>query len=881
MKKTTLSIQDLFKLTVFMIFINLAGCNSGYQFPYQNPDLPTEERVNDLLSRMTLAEKASQMVYDAPAIERLGIPEYNWWNECLHGVARSGLATVFPQAIGMAAMFDTAQMHKVAVIISDEARAKYEEAVRNGNRGIYQGLTFWTPNINLFRDPRWGRGMETYGEDPFLTGELAVSFIKGLQGDDPHYLKVVATAKHFVVHSGPESSRHVFDARIGRRDFFESYAPHFKKSVEEANVQSVMCAYNSFDGEPCCGNGYLLNEVLRNDWGFKGYVVSDCWALTDFYMNHKVTATAEESAAMAIKSGTDLNCGSVYPSLIQAVDSGLVDSALINESVKRLFTARFKLGMFDPDDRVPYAQIPYSDLNSDAHKKEALITAQKSMVLLKNEGNILPLSKNLKTIAVIGPNANDDEVLLGNYNGFPEKAITPLQGIIDKVGGHTEVIYAQGCDVANGMPTVTTIPGEFLYVDADKTQQGLNAEYFDNTDFSGEPVLSRIDTVVDFNWEQNAPDTLLPKDNFGVRWTGYLVPEETGDYNIGGDGFDVFKIWIDDELWVDFQNVHHNVITTKEKHLEKGTMYKIRIEYENIQRAAMMKFIWSRSAAHLEKQALEAARKADVVILTMGLSPRLEGEEMSVKIDGFSGGDRMKLSLPAAQLDLMKKIKAVGKPMVLVLLNGSAVAINWESENIPAILESWYGGQAAGTAIADILFGDYNPAGRLPVTFYKSVDQLPDFEDYDMKGHTYRFFEGDPLYGFGYGLSYTHFTYSHLDVPESASFKGPFDVSVQVTNDGKMAGDEVVQLYIKDMEASVPVPRVALKGISRISLKPGETKTVSFTVTSDMLTVFSDEGCAFNEPGMFEISIGGKQPYQKGYDAQTTQVVSKTIELSE
>ncbi|MGE4287902.1 MAG: glycoside hydrolase family 3 C-terminal domain-containing protein [Salinivirgaceae bacterium] len=872
--------QIFSKLVLLVFFWILTACNNtSIEYPFQNPKLPVEERIDDLLNRMTLEEKASQLVYESPAIERLGIPEYNWWNECLHGVGRAGLATVFPQAIGMAAMFDKEQLFANAVIISDEARAKHHEAARNGQRGIYQGLTFWTPNINIFRDPRWGRGMETYGEDPFLTGELAVEFIKGLQGNNEKYLKLVATAKHFVVHSGPEYNRHTFDALVNKRDFFETYAPHFKRTIDEAQVESFMCAYNRLDGEPCCGSGYLLNDLLREQWGFKGYVVSDCWALVDFYKNHKVVGTEAEAAAMALKSGTDLNCGSVYPSLVDAINKGLVDEMYVDESLRRLLHARFKLGMFDPEPMVPFAQIPYEVVNSDKHKEVALLSAQKSMVLLKNEQNLLPLSKNLKTIAVIGPNANDEEMLLGNYNGHPEKAITPLQGIVSKLGNTAEVLYAKGCDLAENLPFLQAIPAANFYLDAHKTSRGLTASFYNNIDCSGDAVFSETHPQINFNWQGNAPVPQVPVDSFSIRWNGWLIPELTGEYYLGGDGKDGYRIWIDGEELVNYQGYHRNQSRYKRIKLEKGKPYQLQVDYTHLTRSAMMKLVWARTGIDLEQEALELAIKADVVVLCMGLSPQLEGEEMEVAVEGFKGGDRLTLGLPETQTQLIRKIHATGRPVVLVLLNGSALSVNWEAKHIPAILEAWYPGQAGGTAIADVLFGDYNPAGRLPVTFYKSENQLPDFEDYAMQGRTYRFFKGEPLFSFGHGLSYTQFEYSDFVLPQKASFSQPLTLSVKVTNTGRIAGDEVVQLYVKDVEASVTVPLVSLQGLQRIHLKPGESKMVSFMLTSDQLVVFDEDGCAKNEAGVFEISVGGKAPYQKGFDAQTTQVLTQSVWL--
>jgi beta-glucosidase len=707
-----------------VLFSQTSGAQQTWEYPYQNPGLSVEERVNDLVGRMTVDEKISQMMNFAPAIERLGVPAYNWWNECLHGVARAGLATVFPQAIGLAATWDEDLIFRVSTAISDEARAKHHEFERNNSRGIYQGLTFWSPNINLFRDPRWGRGQETYGEDPFLTGKLAVQFIKGIQGDDPKYFKAISTVKHYAVHSGPEPDRHSFDAIIDERDLRETYLPQFEMGIKEGKAYSVMCAYNRYNGEACCGSNTLLKNILRNEWGFEGYIVSDCGAIDDIYRGHKVVSTPAEAAALGVRSGTDLECGAVYKNLKESLNEGLITEKEIDISVKRLFTARFKLGMFDPPEMVRYAQIPYSVNNCEQNKALAKETALESIVLLKNENNLLPLRKDIGTIAVIGPNSDETFVLLGNYNGTPSDPCTPLRGIKEKLAGASEVLYAQGCNWAAGIP--------------------------------------------------------------GQKRT-------------------------DDEL---------------------------------------------------KSEAMEAAKKADIIIMCMGITPRLEGEEMKVSVEGFSGGDRTRIDLPDIQQDLIKAIHALGKPVVLVLLNGSALAINWESRNIPAIIETWYGGQAAGQALADVIFGDYNPAGRLPVTFYKSVEDLPDFKDYRMENRTYRYFNGEPLYAFGFGLSYTTFKYSKCSAAKTINPGDDLKVTVDVKNTGKVSGDEVVQLYLSNLSASVPVPIRALKGFKRIHLNPGETKTVTFTVTPDAFSVINEQNKRVVEPGIFEISVGGGQPKQ-------------------
>ena len=859
--------------------LTLSCCKQQSKLPYQDSKLSFEQRSEDLLSRLTLQEKVNLMRYDSPAIDRLGIPAMNWWNECLHGVARSGLATVFPQAIGMGAMWDTSEMFNIANAISDEARAKHQEYVSRGKRGIYQGLTFWTPNINIFRDPRWGRGMETYGEDPYLTGELAVPYIKGLQGNDPKYFKLIATAKHFAVHSGPESTRHFFDVWPTDRDMAETYTPHFKKVVKEAGVYSVMCAYQSVKGAPCCGNKFL-ESLLREKWGFKGYIVSDCWAVRDFYEKtaHHVVNTREEAAAMAVKAGTDLNCGDSYPALVNAVKQGLITEAEINISVKRLILARMKLGQFDADKDVKYTQIPYSVVDSKEHQQLALDAARKSIVLLKNDNNLLPLSKNLKKVAVIGPNANDLEVLLGNYNGFPSNPKTPLTGIREKLP-NSEVVFAQGCELAAKLPYFEALPTNYLYTDESLKQHGLKAEYFDNSEWKGKSKHNRIDANLDFVWRTKAPYPDMKYDKFSAKWSGVLVPTVSGEYALGAEGFSGFNLYLDDKLVTKWNDIHQPHKEYELMTLEAGKKYKIRVEYfQNNTEYAIMRLLWSKPKPNLKQEAIELAKSSDVVILCMGLSPLLEGEEMKVKVDGFSGGDRLDVKLPATQTELIKEIYKLGKPTVLVLLNGSAVAFNWENEHIPAILETWYPGQAGGTAIADILFGDYNPAGRLPLTFYKSIDQIPAFDDYNMTGKTYRYFKGEPLYEFGFGLSYTTFEYALTQAPTEIKAGDHIQLTVNVKNTGKQDGDEIVQLYISLPDSKYPVPIRSLQGFKRIHLKSGEMKEVRFTITPDKMAAFDDNSVAQVRAGRVIVSVGGKQPDKKSIEAK--KVVQKTIQVT-
>lgn len=821
-----------------------------------------EQKAKALVAAMTLEEKVSQMNYESPSVERLNIPEYNWWNECLHGVGRAGKATVFPQAIGLAATFDKDQMTKISEIISDEARAKHHEFASRGKRGIYQGLTYWTPNINIFRDPRWGRGMETYGEDPYLAGELAVRFIKGLQGDDPNYLKLVATAKHFAVHSGPEVDRHRFNAVPSAQDFLNTYSPHFEKVVKEAGVYSIMCAYNSYNGMPCCGN-QELSSLLRDDWGFNGYIVSDCWAIKDFYDKgaHEISANVKEASAMAVKAGTDLNCGDSYPSLVEAVKDGLITEAELDVSLERLLVARLKLGLLAPVGMVKYESIPYDVVDSERHRLAALETARKSMVLLKNENGILPLDKNkVKKIAVIGSNADDLEVLLGNYNGYPTEPVTPLEGIKQKLP-NAKVSYAVGCKLAEGLPVFEAIPQSVLFTDNSLKIEGLNAEYYDNIAFEGTPKHTRVDKTVDFTWRTTSPFEDLSYDVYSVRWTGILSVEKTGNYALGGEAFSSMKLYLDDELLMQRQDVHHPKKIYEYVQLKAGKKYKLRFEcVQDNTDHSIMRLLWESPKDNLEEEAIAIAKDADAVILYMGISPLLEGEEMKVKVDGFSGGDRVHTKLPKTQSDLIKKINGLGKPTILVLLNGSALSINWENQNVPAIVEAWYPGQAGGTAIADVIFGDYNPAGRLPVTFYKDINDIPAFHDYDMSGKTYRYFEGEPLYEFGYGLSYTTFKYSNFEIPEDLEAGKDFTVKVDVENTGTLGGEEVVQLYIQNPNADEFNPHKTLAAFERVSFASGEKKTLTIKVSREQLSTVDNKGRKVVLPGKYQISVGGAQP---------------------
>ena len=878
----SLSLRKMSAIIIVFIIASACSPKKEYEFKFQDSSLETEERVADLVAQMTLKEKVSQMRYDAPAIERLGLPEYNWWNECLHGVARAGEATVFPQAIGMGAAWDTNLMFNVGTAISDEARAKHHKFANADIRGIYQGLTFWTPNINIFRDPRWGRGQETYGEDPYLTSRMGVNFIKALQGDDPKYLKVVATAKHFAVHSGPEKSRHEDNYITSDKDLHETYLPAFEAAIKEAKVHSVMCAYNRYNDEACCGSNLLLTNILRNDWKFEGYVVSDCWAINDFWEpgKHELVETASEAAALAVDRGTDLNCGSVFdPNLTEAVLKEMIDEEKIDIALSRLMTARFKLGMFDADEDVEWSKIPYSVVCSDEHYALSEKAARESMVLLKNENNVLPLNKNIKSIAVIGPNANSEQVLLGNYHGTANNKITPLKAIQIKLPDAT-VYYEKGSDIAKGWPSLEPIPTSVL---KNGNSGGLSAEYFDNQNWEGKAKLTKVDKVIDFTWlEKNPLKTTDNSNDFSVRWTGQIIPEKAGKYRIGFRGRNSGKMYVNDSLYFEYTTDHGPKTMYFDKELEAGIPYNVKIEMSNYSADPQAHLVWAKMDDDLLSPAIEAAKKAEVVVLCLGLSPEIEGEEMPVVLEGFDKGDRSEISLPKPQIELMKAVHKLGKPMVLVLMNGSALAINWAAGNVPAILEAWYPGEFGGNAIADVLFGDYNPAGRLPITFYKSVNDLPDFKSYKMENRTYKYFKGEPLFSFGHGLSYTNFTYSNLEIEDAIEAGKDIVVKVDVTNAGSINGDEVVQLYLTQDDKKEDTPIRSLIGFERIYLTSGETKTVNFTVTNNQYAFIDIDGSKVVENGNLKISIGGKQPdFKNTIKASSTQVLTKTILIKE
>jgi beta-glucosidase len=851
------------------------------EFPFQNPDLPIDQRVDDLVGRLTLPEKVSQMLNASPAIDRLGIPAYNWWNEALHGVARTSLkTTVFPQAIGMAATFDKDAMLQMATITSDEARAVHQEFVRRGERGIYQGLTFWTPNINIFRDPRWGRGQETYGEDPYLTGQLGSALVKGFQGDDPKYLKITACAKHFAVHSGPESSRHEYNAQISDYDLWDTYLPAFRDLIVDAKVAGVMCAYNAYAGQPCCGSDKLMNDILYSKWKFKGYVTSDCDGINDFWQHHKTDPDAATAAANAVLHGTDIECATgklfTYNSLLESVQKKLITEQQLDVSVKRLYKIRFQLGMFDPVERVKYAQIPLSVVESAPHQAHALKMARESVVLLKNDKNTLPLRKNLKKIAVLGPNADNESVQLGNYNGFPTDIVTPLEGIRAKVGKGTEVVYIQGVDYASN---VVYEPLDINKQLAYNGKPGFQAEYFKGINLEGAPVATRQEAGLDRYLANVKMEVApgLPAENFSARYQATFTPEKTEELALQISGDDGYRLFVDDKLVVDawagrgFSTKQHTLNVTA------GQKLNLRLEYLQVDRRTILKFTGAKVVPMNAANILAKVKDADAIVFVGGISPKLEGEEMNVKVPGFSGGDRTTIGLPQVQTDLLKVLHSSGKPVVFTMMSGSALATPWEAANLPALLITWYGGQSAGTALADVLFGDYNPAGRLPVTFYKSETQLPAFDNYSMDGRTYRYFTGEPLFPFGHGLSYTTFQYSNVKVLSKPVIGQPISVSVQVQNTGQRAGDEVVQLYVRHPGASGRVARHALEGFRRVSLKAGEKKTVTFTLTPRQLSRLDAQARRVELAEKVQVFVGGGQPLATAVKAGRVQQAELTL----
>lgn len=863
---------------ILLIAANTLFAQDYKSYPMWNPALPMEQRVSDLVGRLTLEEKVAQMLNAAPAVNRLGIPAYDWWNEVLHGVARTPFkTTVYPQAIGMAATWDTNSLKKMAYFSAIEGRAIFNKATALGrNNERYMGLTYWTPNINIFRDPRWGRGQETYGEDPFLTAKLGVSFVRGLQGNDPKYMLAAACAKHFAVHSGPEPTRHSDNFDVSEYELWDTYLPAFKELVVDANVAGVMCAYNAFRTEPCCANTFLMNDVLRKQWNFTGYVTSDCWALDDFFKFHKTHPNATDAAVDALIHGTDVECGvSVYIKLVDAVKQGKVTETQIDESVKRLFRIRYQLGMFDPVSMVKYAQTPESVLESKDHFEHSLKMARQSVVLLKNSNKTLPLSKSLKRVAVIGPNANNKISVLGNYNGTPSKIVTVLDGIREKLGSGAEVVFEQAVNFTND--TLFVADTSRLYY-SNEGKYGFKVEYWNNENLDGDPVYFNMVPDVNFFYQEGqSPVYGVNNTHYSSRFTTEIAAfqNETLVWQLEGD--DGYRLMVNGDTVVNAWTRNRWGARTYRLNVEKGKIYKLVLEHRQGEYTSIIKMI----KGGYKKTDFDALVKRlsgfDAIIFAGGISPQLEGEEMPVNFPGFSGGDRTSILLPAVQTELMKKLNSTGKPVIFLMMTGSAIATPWESANIPAIVNAWYGGQSAGTAIADVLFGDYNPAGRLPVTFYKSDADLPGFKDYGMKGRTYRYFNGEALYPFGYGLSYTSYTYNNLKLTSSVTAGKSVTVTATLKNTGTMDGEEVVQLYVSHKGSSNMSPLKALKGFQRVALKKGESREISFTLTETDLSLVDEKGNSYQPKGSVSISIGGGQPGVT--NTTTSNVITKSLQI--
>ena len=843
-----------------LFMTGMAVAQETSNLPYMNPKLSPEERAADLVYRMTLEEKGSQLVNQARAIPRLKVPAYDWWSEALHGVVADG-TTEFPEPIGLAATFDTPRIHEMAIVIGIEGRIVHDQALQDGNSGFFRGLDFWAPNVNIFRDPRWGRGQETYGEDPFLSGRLAVAFVTGMQGDDPHYFRVISTPKHFAVHSGPEPTRHFADIDVSKHDELDTYTPAFRAAVVEGHADSVMCAYNAVNGQPACANEFLLQHTLRGAWHFQGYVVSDCDAVRNIFRDHHYRPTQPQASAISLLRGMDNECidgpGKVtddhdYKPYVEAVQQGYLPESAVDIALIRLFTARIRLGMFDPPETVPYSKIEKSELDSADHRALARRMANEAMVLLKNDG-VLPL-KPVKNIVVVGPLADQTTVLLGNYNGTPTHTVSVMEGLKAEFLG-AKITYVAGTQFLSqqGDPVPTSA------LTTPDGKPGLKAEYSSRPGFEakGTPLVSRVEPSIKLT-EANLPQEARTTKTLAVQWTGSLHANATADYLLGIKANAFVRVSVDDKLVTQgWGNQTH----MGQVHLEKGRPAKLEVSYSRlVEGKPEAQVIWAPVNNAPDPAAIAAAKNADVVVAVIGITSRLEGEEMPVDQPGFSGGDRTNLEMPKPEEDLVQAVAASGKPLVVVLMNGSALGVNWEKAHANAILEAWYSGEEGGAAIAETLSGKNNPAGRLPVTFYKDVHQLPHFEDYSMKGRTYRYFEGEPLWPFGYGLSYTTFSYSDLSLQTSTINAGdPLDAAVTITNSGKVAGDEVVQLYLKFPDVA-GAPIRALRGFQRVHLEPGASQKVGFHLNPRDLSMVSDLGDIIVAEGKYTVSVGGGQP---------------------
>jgi beta-glucosidase len=835
---------------------------------YLDPNLPAEQRAADLVHRMTLEEKASQLVNQARAIPRLDVPAYDWWSEALHGVMVNG-TTEYPEPVGLAATFDTDAIHQMAVAISIEGRIKHAQDVRAGHSNIFEGLDFWAPNINIFRDPRWGRGQETYGEDPFLTARMGVAYVTGMQGTDPHYYRVISTPKHFAVHSGPEPTRHEADVTVSKHDELDTYLPAFRATVIEAKAGSVMCAYNSINGQPACANEFLLDDQLRGKWGFRGYVVSDCGAVRNILDGHHFEPTQAQASAISLQRGMDNECIDFtskvkddhdYKPYLDAVKAGYLKESEIDTALVRLFTARMRLGMFDPPEMVPYTKIDESELNSPAHRELALKIANESMVLLKNDG-VLPLKTTGTKIAVIGPLAEQTRVLLGNYNGIPTHTVSILEGLQKEFAGAT-LNFVAGTQFLS--KETHPVPDSLLSTDGKPgvktTYLKENISTLENTGPAPAVLATRIEPGIDAGAQPEPPEA-ADTEPVSIRWETTLTPTETGDYDLGVETDSYFRFSIQGQKLTNSDYPHGLETKVGRVHLDAGKTYPIVVEYARANKISPhLKLVWNKIDRGVDPKAIAAAQDADVVVAVVGITSELEGEEMQVSEPGFKGGDRTSLDLPKPEEDLLEALAATHKPLVMVLTNGSALAVNWANDHADAILDAWYPGEEGGTAVAQTLSGKNDPAGRLPVTFYKSVDQLPPFEDYAMKGRTYRYFDGTPLYPFGFGLSYTKFAYSGLKVPDGAvEAGGNATVQATVTNTGSVAGDEVAQLYLSF--PSVPgAPHKALRGFARVHLEPGASQTVSFELKPRDMSMVTEAGEPIVAEGAYTVSVGGGQP---------------------
>jgi beta-glucosidase len=829
---------------------------------YKDPDAPVEKRAEDLVSRMTLEEKARQMQNVAPAIPRLDLPAYDWWNEGLHGLARAGEATVFPQAIGMAATWDKELLKAEGRVIGTEARARYNQAQREGNVDRYFGLTIWSPNINIFRDPRWGRGQETLGEDPYLTGMLGTAFVEGLQGDDPRYFLTVATPKHLAVHSGPEPLRHTFNVEVAPQDLTETYLPAFRRTIVDGKAYSLMCAYNAINGSPACGSTLLLKDYLRNAWGFKGFVTSDCGAIDDFVSGHKTQKNWEEASAVSIRAGTDTGCNfrDEYLAIPNAVRQGLLSEREVDVAVKRLMTARIRLGMLDPADRVAYASIPYAENHSAAHREVALRAARESIVLMKNDG-VLPVAATARRVLVVGPAAASREALNGNYKGTAVGQALPVDGIAAALGAE-RVRFAQGAPFVEQV--AVTVPRTVFGA------QGVTARFWNGTGFAGPVIATRTEKEIDNDWNGIAPAPGVDKSAFSAEYAGTLTAPATGDYVFeiadrrcdGSGDRQSYVLSIEGQPDIRASSRCSGGVPLSSPAIRmtagKPLAFRLAFTHQSARLGAGLTLAWKPQTEGLRQEAVKAAADADMIVAMVGITAGLEGEEMKVDAPGFGGGDRTTLALPAVQQQLLDALIATGKPVAIVGVSGSALTYGTAGDRAKAVLQAWYGGEAAGQAIGEVLAGTVNPSGRLPVTFYASTDQLPPFGDYAMKNRTYRYFAGQPFYPFGHGLSYTRFAYSGVGVRPAIRAGQGAAVAVTIRNAGSVAGDEVAQLYIEPVDRP-DLPRRSLKGFERIRLAPGESRQVQFTLDPRDLAFADAKGVMRVTPGRYRLWVGGGQ----------------------